>query len=74
VDGYRGGIYYTDSAVKPVTVKFYDFAVRTQHTLMSLKQTPTPAGAGLDVSPDGHWLLYSHLENEQSEIVLAPAH
>jgi hypothetical protein len=40
---------------------------------MSLEQTPTPAGAGLDVSPDGHWLLYSQIENKQSEIVLAPA-
>jgi hypothetical protein len=40
---------------------------------MSLRQTPTPSGAGLDISPDGHWLLYGQLENKQSEIVLAPA-
>jgi len=67
------GIYYTDSwRVKPITVKFYDFAARTSRTLMSLKQTPTPAGVGLDVSADGHWLLYSQLESKQSEIVLAP--
>jgi len=67
------GIYYTDSwRVKQITVKFYDFAARTSRTLMSLKQTPTPAGVGLDVSADGHWLLYSQLESRQSEIVLAP--
>jgi Tol biopolymer transport system component len=67
------GIYYTDSAVKPIAVKFYDFAARTKRTVMSLEQTPTPGGAGLDVSPDGHWLLYNQIDNKQSEIVLAPA-
>jgi Tol biopolymer transport system component/DNA-binding winged helix-turn-helix (wHTH) protein len=70
----QGGIYYTDSETRPITVGFYDFATRQSRTLMSLKQTPTPAGAGLEVSADGHWLLYSQLENKQSEIVLAPAH
>ncbi len=67
------GIYYTDTLAKPVTVNLYDFATRTKRSLMTLKQTPTPAGPGLEVSPDGHWLLYSQVESEQSEIVLAPA-
>jgi Tol biopolymer transport system component/DNA-binding winged helix-turn-helix (wHTH) protein len=70
----QGGIYYTASETRPITVRFYDFATRTPRTLMSIKETPTPAGAGLEVSADGHWLLYSQLENKQSEIVLAPAH
>jgi len=39
---------------------------------MPLKQIPTPAGPGIEVSPDGHWLLYSQIDSEQSEIVLAP--
>ncbi len=67
------GIYYTDSLATPVTVNFYDFVTHTKRTLMPLKQTPTPAGPGLGVSPDGRWLLYSQVENEQSEIMLAPA-
>jgi len=70
----QGGIYYTQSQTRPITVRFYDFAAHQSRTLMSLKQTPTPAGAGLEVSADGHWLLFSQLENKQSEIVLAPAH
>ena len=67
------GIYYTDSEAKPVTVNFYDFTTRATRTLMTLKQTAIPAGPGLAVSPDGHWLLYSQVENEQSEIMLGPA-
>jgi len=70
----NGGIYYTQSETGPITVRFYDFATRQSRALMGLKQTPTPAGAGLEVSADGHWLLYSQLESKQSEIVLVPAH
>lgn len=67
------GIYYTDSSSRPVTVNFYDWAARTSRRLMTLKQTPVPgAGPGIAVSPDGRWLLYTHVEDEQSEIMLAP--
>ena len=67
------GIYYTDSFSRPVNVHFYDFAGRTTRTLMTLKQVPIPGGgAGISVSPDGHWLLYSQVDDEQSEIMLAP--
>jgi hypothetical protein len=40
---------------------------------MTLRKTPVPAGAWLGVSPDGRWLLYTQVEDQQSEIVLAPA-
>ncbi len=66
------GIYYTDSRTKAVTVSFYDFTTHTTRTLMSLRQPPTPAGIGLGVSPDGRWVLYSQIEKEESEIILAP--
>jgi hypothetical protein len=57
----------------PISVHFYDFAGRTTRTLMTLKQVPIPGGgAGISVSPDGHWLLYSEVDDEQSEIMLAP--
>jgi Tol biopolymer transport system component/DNA-binding winged helix-turn-helix (wHTH) protein len=67
------GIYYTDLLTKPITVNFYDFVTHTTSTVMTLSQPPTPSGPGLNLSPDGHWLLYSQIENEQSEIILAPA-
>jgi len=68
------GIYYTDSVSQPVRVNFYDFANRSTHVVMTLKQTPVPGvGPGISVSPDGHWLLYGQSGEESSEIMLAPA-
>jgi Tol biopolymer transport system component/DNA-binding winged helix-turn-helix (wHTH) protein len=67
------GIYFTDSSSKPVTVKFFEFASRTTRPLMTLKQTPVPGvGPGITVSTDGRWLLYTQIDNEQSDIMLVP--
>jgi Tol biopolymer transport system component/DNA-binding winged helix-turn-helix (wHTH) protein len=66
------GIYYTDSSSRPISVNFYELASRTTRRLMTLKQTPVPgAGPGIAVSPDGRWLLYTQVDDEQSEIMLA---
>jgi len=68
----RAGIYFTDSSSMPVSVNFYEFASRTTRRLMTLKQTPVPgSGPGITVSPDGRWLLYTQVDDEQSEIMLA---
>jgi Tol biopolymer transport system component len=41
---------------------------------MNLKQTPVLFGAaGIAVSPDGRWLLYTQVDDDQSEILLAPS-
>jgi len=67
------GIYYTDSSSTPVVLDFYEFASRSTRRVMTLKQTPVPFGtAGIAVSADGRWLLYSQTEDDQSEILLAP--
>lgn len=67
------GIYYTDSSSKPATVNVYEFTTRTTRRLMTLKQTPVPGvGPGIAVSPDGRWLLYTQVDDEQSEIMLVP--
>ena len=65
------GIYYTDTSSKPVSVKVYEFASGVTRTVMSLKQVPVPSGPGIAVSPDGRWLLYTQVDDEQSEIMLA---
>ena len=67
------GIYYTDSASKPVSVNFYELASRSTRRVMTLQQTPIPgSGPGISVSPDGRWLLYGQSGDESSEIMLAP--
>ncbi len=65
------GIYFTDSASKPVSVNFYDLATGNTRKLMTLKQTPIPGnGPGISISPDGRWLLYGQSGDESSEIML----
>jgi hypothetical protein len=67
------GIYFTDSSSKPVSVKFFEFASRTTRPLMTLKQTPVPGvGPGITVSSDGRRLLYTQIDDEQSDIMLVP--
>lgn len=67
------GIYYTDSSSTPVVLDFYEFASHSTRRVMILKQTPVPFGtAGIAISPDGRWLLYTQADDDQSEILLAP--
>jgi Tol biopolymer transport system component/DNA-binding winged helix-turn-helix (wHTH) protein len=66
------GIYYTDTSSRPINLNYYEFASQTTRTLMTLQQVPVPgSGPGIAVSLDGRWLLYSQVEDEQSEIMLA---
>jgi Tol biopolymer transport system component/DNA-binding winged helix-turn-helix (wHTH) protein len=67
------GIYFTDSSLTQPTVNFYDFASRTTRQITTLKTTPVPGGGfGIAVSADGHWLLYSQVDDLQSDIMLGP--
>jgi Tol biopolymer transport system component/DNA-binding winged helix-turn-helix (wHTH) protein len=68
------GIYYTDSSSTPVVLNFYAFASHSTRRVMFLKQTPVPFGtAGIAVSPDGRWLLHAQVDDDQSEILVAPS-
>jgi Tol biopolymer transport system component len=64
------GIYYTSSGVTASTLNYYDFATRTVRHLCAFPQLPTPGG-GIAVSPDGHWLLFTHTDDAQSDIMIA---
>ena len=67
------GIYFTDSSLTQPTVNFYDFASRATRQIATLKTTPVPGGGfGIAVSADGHWLLYSQVDDLQSDIMLGP--
>jgi len=68
------GIYYTDSSAGQPTLNFYDFAKQTTRRIMTLKKTPVPGGGfGMAVSSDNHWLLYTQVDDLQSDIMLGPS-
>lgn len=68
------GIYYTDCLSKPRILYSYDFTDQTARRIMTLKKTPEPGGGfGIAVSPDDHWLLYTQIEDQQSDIMLGPS-
>ena len=67
------GVYYTDTAVNRSTINYYDFASHTTRQLATMRSSPVPGnGFGIAVSVDGHWLLYSQVDDLQSDIMLAP--
>ena len=67
------GIYFTDTSVSQPTVNFYDFVSQSTRQIATLKTSPVPGdGFGIAVSADGHWLLYSQVDDLQSDIMLGP--
>jgi Tol biopolymer transport system component/DNA-binding winged helix-turn-helix (wHTH) protein len=67
------GLYYTDTSDNQTTVNFHDFATGSTRRIMTLKKGPVPAaGYGIAVSSDGRYLLYTQVDELQSEIMLGP--
>jgi len=67
------GIYYTDTSGNQSRVNYYGFATRETRQLVSMKANPVPGGGfGIEVSADDHWLLYSQIDDLQSDIMLEP--
>ena len=65
------GVFYTDISTQPVSVKFYDFATHAIRRVVSLHDAPIPGGGfGIAVTADGHWLLYTQVDDLQSDIML----
>jgi hypothetical protein len=60
------GIYFIPRFSEPV-VQFYEFASKKVVTIARLQRW---AAYGLDVSPDGRWLLYSEYEPFQGDLML----
>ena len=63
------GIYYTKSTARPATVSFYDFTRGTSKKIVNLPASFDPAG-GIAVSPGGRWLLYTQVDDAQSDLML----
>lgn len=65
------GIYFTLASDDPRTIRLYRFATRTIEPIARLEQPTAPAGGlGLSISSDHRWLLYTSVEEQQSDIML----
>jgi Tol biopolymer transport system component/DNA-binding winged helix-turn-helix (wHTH) protein len=65
------GIYYVRSDGKDqFMIEFFDFATRKVKPVAPLEKMPTPWEKGLAVSGDGRWLLYSQLDQNNSDIMV----
>lgn len=65
------GIYYIRSDGKDhFRIEFFDFAKRKSKAIARLDKLPTPWVKGFAVSPDGKYLIYSQLDQSNSDIML----
>jgi Tol biopolymer transport system component/DNA-binding winged helix-turn-helix (wHTH) protein len=62
----QGGIYFVPSDA-PRTLRYFDFASRKVSDVFHLQND---FAQGLSVSPDGHSLVYSQIDDENSDILL----
>jgi Tol biopolymer transport system component len=61
-----GGIYFVP-VDSPKSLRYFDFATKK---IRQVFEAGKNFGDGLSVSPDGRWLLYSQIEEENSDIML----
>ena len=61
-----GGIYFVP-ADTPRSLRYFDFASRKIREIFHVEKD---FARGLSVSPDGRWLLYSQVDEENSDIML----
>ena len=67
----RDGIYYTSAGA----IRFYDFASHHTKVVRALAGAPAALGGlGMTVSPDGHWLVYTHSADWQGDIMMISGH
>jgi Tol biopolymer transport system component/DNA-binding winged helix-turn-helix (wHTH) protein len=62
----RGGVYFVP-ADSPKSLRYFDFATKKIRDVFEIDKD---FGDGLSVSPDGRWLLYSQVDDENSDIMV----
>lgn len=65
------GIYYIRSDGKAqFRIEFIDLVTRKTRLVTTLEKLPTPWVNGFAVSADGRWLVYSQLDQSNSDIMV----
>ena len=65
------GIAFLDGVAGTARINFYDFATRRTQEITTVEMGPKAlAGEMFSVSPDGKWILYSRVDQFDSDIML----
>lgn len=64
-----GGIYFTP-ADAPRSISYFDFSTRQVRRILDVDHDLNSINGGLSVSPDGRWILYSQVDEVNSDIML----
>lgn len=64
-----GGIYFVPTDA-PRSICYFDFATKQVRRIMDVDGDLNSRNGGLSVSPDGHWVLYSQVDDVSSDIMV----
>ena len=64
------GIYFIDDTTPHPNLKLLDFATGRTRIVTALDNPPFCCDPALSVSPDGHTVLYSQVDNSTHDIML----
>jgi Tol biopolymer transport system component/DNA-binding winged helix-turn-helix (wHTH) protein len=65
------GIYFVSSNVSPQpALQFFSFGESRVSQVVALDKRPVPREAGIAISPDGRWLLYTQMDYRSSDLIL----
>jgi Tol biopolymer transport system component/DNA-binding winged helix-turn-helix (wHTH) protein len=64
-----GGIYFVPLD-EPLLICYFDFSTRHVRRIMTVDRDFNLMNGGLSVSPDGRWILYSQVDEVNSDIML----
>ena len=65
----RGGIYFVP-ADAPHSICYFDISTRQVRRIMDVDRDFNSHNGGLSVSPDGRWMLYSQVDEVNSDIIV----
>jgi len=64
------GVYFVDVSTAPAKVKFFDFATKKSKNITHIDLGYRMVSQGFDVSSDEKWILYTRVDEMDSDIML----